>query len=119
LDEFWDEEGGAGSEDMLGSEQMMAGLEQCGIDLNKIMTATMMITTSSQSTGDFFDFFSMLAEEGEQDCSAEQETQYEEAATSFVACAGEKYGVTTRCSDMFRELSICSLCIPFSYFKFF
>jgi hypothetical protein len=79
------------------------------------MTATMMMTTGSQAPEDFF---SMLAEEGEQDCSTEQETQYEEAATSFIACAGEKYGVV-RCSDMFRELSICSSCFTFSYFKFF
>jgi hypothetical protein len=92
LEAYLDEEGGAGDDMMLGSDPMTAALEQCGIDINDIMTAIMMGGLAGESKAPS-DILSVLAEEGEQDCSAEQERQYEEAAATFVSCAGEKCGV--------------------------
>jgi hypothetical protein len=94
LDAYGEEVGGEGDGMILGSEAMIASFEQCGIDLNEIMNAAIMMGgLDGQGSLAPGDIFTMLAEKGEQDCSAEQEAQYGQAITSFIACAGEKCGV--------------------------
>jgi hypothetical protein len=100
LEAYLDGEGGAGDDTMLDSDPTIAALDQCGIlDLNDIMTDTTMGGLVAGESTASSDILTMFAEEGEQDCSAEQERQYEEAAVSF------KCGVVW-CGVMLEESSL-------------